>query len=242
MGGIFNGDYIQIKRLSENVRNQNYELIFAKTWDDTKRGIGWIEGLPGISPGRWAVGYNYLYAMSRVLNEKEPKCVLDIGLGISSTLISQYFKGNNDKEGIHDIIEHDAKWIEFYSKKHELSDLSAIHTVECIEKELRGVKYNAYKDISAVVKGKKYDVISIDGPLGSDKYSRRDIIEFVPTILNESFVIMMDDSQRDGEQATIMEIEEKLKQSEIEFCEGVYPGKTYCTLITSADNKFLCSM
>lgn len=221
---------------------QNYELIWAKTWDDTKRGVDWIKDLPGISPGRWAVGYNYLYVMTRILNEKEPKRVLDLGLGISSTLISQYFKGNNITDGIHDVVEQDADWASFYTKKNRISSATTINLSECVSKIFDGVKYNAYKDLDIIVKGKKYDVISIDGPKGTQKYSRRDILDFLPEILNESFVIVMDDSERRGEKETIKDIEKLLEANGINYCEGRYPGVSECTVVASVDNKFLCSM
>lgn len=224
------------------IRNQNYELLWAKVWDDTKKGIVWVENMPGISPGRWAVGYNYLYVMTRILNEKKPVNVLECGLGISSTLISHYFSGENVVNGNHDVIEHDSNWVHFYSINNRISPATTIHTVECIEKEYKGKKYNAYKDISGIVNGKKYDVISIDGPKGRFAYSRRDIIDYIPEILNESFVIVIDDTERHGEQVTVRDIENILKEKNIEFCKGIYEGMSRCTILTSKDNKFLCTM
>ena len=52
--------------LRETLR-QGTELLWAKKWEDTKRGIKWIEDMPGISPCGAAVGYNYLYIMTRIL-------------------------------------------------------------------------------------------------------------------------------------------------------------------------------
>lgn len=231
-----------VKDYFKNLQNQNYELIWAKTWDDTKRGIEWMEHLPGISPGRWAVGYNYLYVMTRILNEKEPHEVLDLGLGISSTLISHYFEYKNFEDGCHTIVEHDKQWAEFYAIRHTLFSQSKINVLKCVEKEHNHSKYNAYDDLGKVVNGRKYDVISIDAPKGSEKYSRRDVLEFLPNILNPSFVIVIDDAQRHGERMTIAEIEEILTKNNIEFCQGVYPGMTDLCVITSTDNKFLCTM
>ena len=139
----------------KTIQKQNYELIWAKTWDDTRRGLKWMDDLPGISPGRWAVGYNYLYVMTRVLNEKKPRRVLDLGLGISSTLISQYFKGNAITDGVHDVIEQDENWIGFYHTNNRISEATDIHKVDMVEKELQGIRYHAYKDISPIVGGGK---------------------------------------------------------------------------------------
>lgn len=231
-----------VKDYFKNLQNQNYELIWAKTWDDTKKGIKWIEQMPGISPGRWAVGYNYLYVMTRILNEKEPHAVLDLGLGISSTLISHYFGYQNYEDGCHTIIEHDEQWAQFYAVKNKVFPQSKINVLNCVEKEYDHSKYNAYDDLGKIISGKKYDVISVDAPKGSEKHSRRDIVEFLPDILNPSFVIVIDDAQRPGERSTIAEIEGVLTGNKIAFCKGIYPGMTDCCVITSADNKFLCTM
>ena len=229
------------KNYFKDLMNQNYELLWAKTWDDTRNGIKWMEDLPSISPGRWAVGYNYLYVMTRVLNETEPKNVIDFGPGISSTLISLYYS-HNEIEGVHDIVEQDENWASFYTTKHTLSKNSTIHTIECTPKMHNGIEYLAYKDISQVVSGKKYDVVSIDGPMGSERHARRDIVDYIPEVLNDSFVILIDDAERVGERDTINEIKEVLKKNGIGFCEGSYPGLSNLTVITSEDKRFICSM
>ena len=71
-------DFIYLER-------QTKELIWAKIWEDTKKGVDWMENMPGISPGRWAVTYNYLYVITRILNEVRPRSILEFGLGFSST-------------------------------------------------------------------------------------------------------------------------------------------------------------
>lgn len=217
-------------------------MLWAKIWDDTKSGIEWIKELPSISPGRWAVGYNYIYVMTRILNEMHPKNVLDLGLGISSSLIGAYFIGEGIKDGSHDVVEQDKTWIDFYSTNNRISTNTNLYHIECVEKVLRGITYNAYKDMGEVVKGKKYDVISIDGPKGSDYISRRDIVEFLPDILSDSFAIVIDDAERNGEKATVAEIRRILEKNSIEYYEGEYQGENLCKVIVSADNRFLCSL
>jgi hypothetical protein len=139
-----------LKWYFETLKKQNDELIWAKTWDDTKRTIPWAETLPSISPGRWAVGYNYLYVMTRILNEKEPHSVLDLGLGISSTLISAYFDFMKFDDGIHSIVEQSREWADFYAAKHRISKSSKIHVLDCVQKEFDGCKYNAYENFGNV--------------------------------------------------------------------------------------------
>lgn len=238
-------------RYLKDLRGICKEINWAMVWHDTMRGIPWLENMPSISPERWAVGYNYLYVMTRILNDTNPKSVLELGLGASSTLISQYFtylqnstlSAENAGGGyLHLIAEHNDDWITYYTKSHSLSSCSTIIKQDMIEKRYKGVTYNAYEDLAKDVKGKKFSVISIDAPFGSDKYSRRDIVEFLPNILEESFAIVIDDANRHGEKNTIKEISDILQKHNILYCTGVYMGATDCCVIASQNNAFLCSL
>jgi len=235
--------YKKGKDLLFTLAKQNDELLWARIWDDTKSGIDWAQDIPSISPGRWAVGYNYLYVITRILEEKVPHKVLDIGLGISSSLFSCYFdyKGYLDSE--HIIVEQDKEWASFYKAKHSLSKYSRVILLDCIERSFpNGDVYNAYNGFLDTMKGKKYSLISIDGPWGSDRHSRRDIVDLLPEILDEDWVIVMDDSERPGEKDTIQEIQEVLRRNKIDCCTGFYSGMTECCIITTSKNQFLCSL
>ena len=231
-----------VKKYFIDVHNQNDELIWAKTWDDTKKGIQWIDDMPAISPGRWAVGYNYLYVMTRVLNELKPHSILEFGLGISSTLVSYYLKSQNFPDARHVIIEHDKDWAAFYTKNKRITDESHICFHDVSQHKYKGNDYNAYDGLDRSIASSRFSVISIDGPIGSDIYSRRDILQFLPDILEDSFVIIMDDTQRKGENKTLQDIKDKLHNSGISYCNGAYAGMSECSVITSDDNKFVCSM
>lgn len=227
-----------------NIREFMYrdkELLWAWIWHDTIDGAEWFKNL-GVSPGRWAVGYNYLYVMTRILEDIEPQMVLDIGLGVSTKLISQYFVFKCNKDAKHIIIEHDEAWIEFYMKKNILSPYSTICLQSLIYKNMGKEKYPAYEDIGKDIENKKFNVISIDAPYGGDNYSRRDILDFLPEVLADSFVIVIDDAQRKGEKRTISDIKEILEKYKIQYVCKNYRGLDDCYVITSIDNKFLCTL
>ena len=103
-------------RYAKRLVSLNTELLWAKVWGDTIGDIPWLDNKIGISPGRWGVGYNYVYVMSRILEIIKPRAVLDCGFGISSKLISQYFDYYNYSDGKHVILEHDDEWVKFYGK------------------------------------------------------------------------------------------------------------------------------
>ncbi len=60
--------------------------------------------------------------------------------------------------------------------------------------------------------------------------------------LADSFVLMLDDYDREGEQATARAIEEVLSANNIEYATGVLRGVKDCYMLTSKDARFLCSI
>ncbi len=233
-------NYKNAKIFLKTMKGQTDEIVWSKVWDDTQKGIDWMKELPSVSPGRWAVGYNYIYVLTRILNDNNPHKILDLGLGISSTIISYYCSKNLNM--IHDIVEEDEEWANFYKKNKILSQYTTIHILECLEKEYNGKTINYYNSFDTVVKNKKYDLISIDGPKGSDRFSRRDIVDYIPEILEEDFIILLDDTNRIGEKDTIKEIKKKLENNSIEFYEGSYESIKNCHVIASKNNRFFCSL
>ena len=67
-----------------------------------------------LSAGRWAVGYQYLYVMYRVLNEIHPRRILELGLGQSTRMLGQYAAAHENVS--HFVVEHDPEWIDFFQR------------------------------------------------------------------------------------------------------------------------------
>lgn len=231
--------------LREDIIKQNDELIWSEVWHDTIKGIKWWDNdIPSISPGRWAVGYNYLYVMTRILNDFTPLRILEFGLGISTTLISKYFSTISEtKNCYHMVMEHDDDWINFYVKSHPISCTTKIRKQKLITEKLTdGRILYRYQDISKDVLGMNFQVISIDAPFGGDMNSRADILKFLPEILDDEFVIIIDDANRKAEKETVEKIRFSLSESNIETAYAVYRGMTDVAVIASQGNRFLCSL
>lgn len=199
-------------------------------------------GMPSMSPGRWAVGYNYLYVMTRILNELKPMSVLELGLGVSTTLISKYFESIGNTDAVHLVAEHDNDWIDFYIKSHSLSAYSIIKRQKLIKKQSGIHKYYAYENLQETVEGLKFQIVSIDAPFGGRHQSRMDILELLPDILAQDFVIVMDDVNRVGEKNTCELIKQVLENNYIKYVDAVYGGMTHCCVIASYKNRFFCSL
>ena len=78
--------------------------------------------------------------------------------------------------------------------------------------------------------------------MGGGYSSRRDIFEFLPGILEDDFVIVIDDYDRIGEQNTVKEIEGILNAKGISYASGIYLGLSNICVITAECNKFLCTL
>lgn len=218
------------------------EAVWAQIFNNTISESLWLKDKT-FSPGRWAVGYPYLYVMYRVLNETRPKRILELGLGQSTRMIAQYAAAFQDVE--HIVVEHDPEWVEFFCNDFPLPKNTK---VVMLEREMAPYKdaeaVRVFKGFKETFQGQKFDFISVDAPLGSDmkQYSRIDILCLMPDCLKNSFVIMIDDTERKGETRTISEMENCLNSNNIAYKRGQYSGKKDCTLISSLDLSFLASL
>lgn len=81
-----------------------------------------------------------------------------------------------------------------------------------------------YKDLSKIVKDNKFDLIIIDGPNGFFPengqfltYSRSNIWSLIENNLNDDFIIIMDDYERQGEKNTMHIVMQLLKEKNITY-------------------------
>lgn len=230
---------LRLEKLSEKTYKISKETLFADMFHDTINNSEWFN-IP-LSLCSWAIGYNYAYLLFRVLNEVKPKNILEAGLGQSTKIITEYVKKFENVN--HDIVEHNSSWIDFFKNHTDMSNMQNIHLLEMIEKEKNGFKYNCYKNFKKEFKNKKYNLISIDGPIGGgNHFSRIDILDLIPECLDDTFVIMLDDSEREGEQNMIQLLEEKLRKNGVKYCSGTYEGECDLYICTSEDISFLCHL
>lgn len=218
------------------------EAVWAQIFNNTISESLWLKDKT-FSPGRWAVGYPYLYVMYRVLNETRPKRILELGLGQSTRMIAQYAAAFQDVE--HIVVEHDPEWVEFFCNDFPLPKNTK---VVMLEREMVPYKdaesVRVFKGFKETFQGQQFDFISVDAPFGGDmkQYSRIDVLNLIPDGLREKFVIMVDDCNRIGEINTVQEIERFLAQSQIKYQMGRYSGDKISVLFCPERMDFLCSM
>ena len=230
------------RREAANASRHASEAVWAEIFNNTIAGKTWLKDV-SFSPGRWAVGYPYLYVMYRVLNEMRPKRILELGLGQSTRMIAQYAAAFDDVE--HIVVEHDPEWIQFFCNSFQLPANSKIVPLELEMvpyKEAEAVR--VYKGFQEKFSRQEFDCISIDAPIGWDmqQYSRIDILSLIPNSLKKDFVILIDDCNRVKEQRTVSEMEKRFQEVGIQFQKGKYSGKKDVVVFSSETLVFLTSM
>ncbi len=230
-----------IRSLLEGQDKQNriaQESIAAITFSNAIQNSEWLK-YKSFYPGNWAVEYTFLLTLFRIFEHHKFTNLLEFGLGQTSRMVHQYAAFYNVTAIT---IEHDAEWIEFTSK-----DIHNAYPINVKVLPLEMVDYNGYKTrtyqgIKAAFENQKFDFILVDGPFGSEHYSRSQIIQLAESNLAETFCIIIDDCNRLGEQETVAEVENVLKRNNIKYAINKYYGLCDYVVICSEKLKFLTSL
>lgn len=232
----------KVMKKSNEIKRSSDEILWAHIFNDTISGSTWLHDKT-FSLGRWAIGYPCAYVLYRVLNELTPKNILELGLGQSTRLISQYAKFYEiDK---HFVVEHDPEWIDFFSRNYTLPPVTQI--IHCPWKygQYKGVEgIREFDGFSDAVGNNQFDLVVIDAPFGGDMktFARIDVLKLLPGCLGKSFVIIFDDCNRSGENNTYNEMLQVLENSGVVYSKGLYQGEKTVKIICSPNYEFVTSM
>lgn len=201
-----------------------YAHLLHDSWADNK----WLKNKQ-FSPNKAAANYSFLYMLFRALDETHPKAILEMGLGQTTHMTTQYAKYFQAKL---DVIEDDKEWIEIYKDKMPASVTTRIYLRPLVTFDYSGRSSEKYDDLSEIVKNTRYNLIIEDGPIGyRSSLSRSNILDLIPQNLADDFVIIFDDVERPAEQETVRLLEKKLRKNNIVYTKSLYPAlKTQAVL------------
>ncbi|MBP5352863.1 MAG: glycosyltransferase family 8 protein [Alphaproteobacteria bacterium] len=240
--------WIQLSKLEEHLSAQDEllqkmtayakENYYATLFRDTTAAAEWLENTSFTLVGG-AANYSFMFILFKVLETIQPQQILEFGLGQTSRMTTRYVTHQNKKAFL-DIVEHDNEWIATFSKQLPMNGHTVIHQKDIIRFELNGVDSDKYATLDDVTTGKKFDLIIIDGPFGYERtYPRTNVLDLIPQHLNDDFVIILDDVERQGEQNTAQLIVDKLRDNHIEFQTSYCYGYKRQLLLTSKSLHFL---
>jgi len=164
-------------------------------------------------PTGGAANYSLLYLILRLGSEFRPASVLDIGAGQSTLLWAMLqrrgFVGNLLT------LENDADWA---------ARIGAQVTHEILVTPLQPMRIGRRTittyDWATVKQGRSFDVIVCDGPRGTPRDSRSGILSMIDG-LPRDFALVLDDTERDGEQDTVALVHDRLQAAKHDYAVGV---------------------
>lgn len=238
---------IGLNNFEKTMINQNTEIIdklneleWAFIYRDSIRGRSYIQNKE-LNIGRWAGNYSFFYVLNRILHDVMPKRIFEVGLGESTKFIS-VCAHNIDQILEHVVIEHDSNWIEIQKKHFEAYNKTTIYQHDLEKSNFQNCEVINYQNLNRYY-SLDFDFFVIDGPFGTDNFSRSQIVEFVKRFpKSKTFTILLDDTHRFGEKQTLSLIKETLTNNEIPYCEQNYKGNKTVSIITSCDLKFITSL
>jgi hypothetical protein len=178
----------------------------------------------GIANDFYAVGaaasYGLMYLLFRVINEHPIDSVVEFGSGQTTLLIDRI-----KKPGTHHVCyEHSPEWYTVLAPRLTSCDyrLRPLHETTIDERRIHW-----YSQVDPA----GFDLMLVDGPPGTDRYSRFGCVELIRSRISRDFLIIIDDAQRRGEQDTVSHIVGLLKSTGASFRFNQLQGRTTQTVI-----------
>ncbi len=223
--------------LNRKILDQNEELLWAEIYHDSIRGKGELENL-SLNIGRWAGNYSFFYVLHRILDTCKPGRILELGLGESSKFISVFIR-NYLPTTEHLIIEQSIDWKNQFIEQFHISSNSKIKIFPIEQTNMKGHLINSYTGFDREIND-LFDFYLIDGPFGSNSFSRYDIINLIEKFPKDhEFVILFDDYDRKGEQQTVKILIELLNKNNIQNYQAIYKGLKTQIIIASKKFRFV---
>ncbi len=221
------------------------EIRYAEVFNNTIYESNWLKD-KSFSLNVAASNYSFMYILYRILNEVNSSNILELGLGQTTKMTTQYASYFDNVQL--QVIEDNQSWTDTFSENLELTDNVSIDYCDVEEFDCNGTTSLRYSDLDKIIKDKKFDLIIIDGPKGfleteegpvELEYSRTNIWALIEKNLSKDFIIILDDFNRIGEQNTAEYICELISNKNIDYYTQVYRGSKNQIIITSEKNRFV---
>ena len=228
-----------LQGLRDLSNKQFKELYYANLLHDTISNSNWLKD-KSFSLHGWAANYSFIYMLYRILDVARPMHILEMGMGQTSRLTSQYIANCNLNATL-DIIENDAGWIATYKPQLAQGENIKVHLCDLELFKDGKSECRKYKYLSDITKDTKYDLIIIDGPWGAKQtLPRSNILDLINNgNLSDDFIIIFDDAERTGEQNTIVNTHALLKEKNVEYLTFKRNGIKTQQILASISKNFI---
>lgn len=163
------------------------------------------------------------------------KSVIEFGSGVSTLIMAKFIKSNGLSTKITSI-DNNPDWSQYISKelvKHGCDDLVTL-VVAPLSKQDTGLYIGPWyhsDDVQNAIYKKTFDVVLVDGPSGGTHKEARYLA--LPTVLNvleENFIVFLDDIRRQDENKILTKWKQLFKEANISIVLNRDTHKVYATL------------
>ena len=152
-------DYKRITAKNDKFYRQiNNELKYAFVFNDTIKESEWLIK-KDFSLVNSAANYSFMYSLYRILNDAEPKNILELGMGQTTKLTSQFANYFNDCKLT--VLEGDEIWIENFAEQLVISENIHICHMDLENVTIDGTLNTRFKGVLDIVADDKFDLVII---------------------------------------------------------------------------------
>ena len=190
--------------------------------------------------------------LTKILSLCKPETVLELGSGQTTKLLAHYARSRPAVTVL--TIEEDSAWHSRLSAALQVPPnhqyrASGLEPREVVLPNNRGtVSTFWYREAESLLSGRRFQLILVDGPTnyrrGDEfvRYSRSGLIPHLPSILDDSFVIVIDDTDNYGYLLTARSMRESITARGRAVCAFDVHGVKSHTVLCSPDWQFLRSV
>jgi hypothetical protein len=200
------------------------------------KAVGWDDFT--FFPDGFAANASLLYLLFKILHKTKPKRILELGSGQSTKFTTRYVKEHEEAEIT--IIEDCEEWFE-KTKPDIFPSKRSRYICSPLEQTKIGRRKRLwYSTMVLAEEDTTYDLILVDGPFGTRRFSRVGITNYLPKIIDKNnFIIVFDDAARIGELDSIRTIKKIFRKQSIPYLEFHVYGSKKQTCLLSPNFSFL---
>jgi hypothetical protein len=196
-----------LRRTSRRLDIATHETLHQASYLELARRTPWLDEVPLASSRGGTANFSLLFVLLSILRHGHVARVLELGVGHSTRLLAQFVR---DGAATLTSVEHDAGWLERVALGHPY--VTAIHA-PLAPVEVAGRRIHWY---DCPRPQGSFDLLLVDGPPAHARpirYDRLGILTWLPDVLAEEFVIVVDDTSRRGERMLVQRMLARLEAS-----------------------------
>jgi hypothetical protein len=124
-------------------------------------------------------------------------------------------------------IEQDVRWAEAISSRvsHQ------VYHAPIYKARIGSSSTVKYGELKHRIGEREFNLVIVDGPTGSAKFSRSTILDHVRNLSRDRFIIIFDDTNRYGEKQTLRALSERLRREFESITEYTIRASTHQSII-----------